>query len=157
VRAVSLLALFPLFACLPARPRLPAPAPHQILEITYDHTLCLDRVCERVVTTIHRRGGAHRSFYTSERHDSTRLSGIDTATFLRAAEQLKGFGVFRERQAKRGNWLGTDSWTITVTTEQGQVVAVYSTPSREHLPFKRAWVRAVEQVLSGLRWHVPVG
>jgi hypothetical protein len=156
MRATSLVLLAFLVACVPARTSVFELVPLDIVEITYDHSLCEDVICARMVTTIHRRGGAHRSFYTGERHDSTRLSSIDSAAFQRAAEQLKGFGVFRERQANRGNWLGTDSWTITVTTEQRRVVAVYSTPSREHVPFRWEWARAVEQALSGLRWHVPV-
>jgi hypothetical protein len=153
----GILFLLAAIACLPGRAG--SLAPEQVLEITYDHTLCFDQVCEQVVTTIHRRGGAHRSFYTDERHDSTRLSGIDSTSFEEAVSQLAEWGVLRQLQSAppQVGWPSLENWVITVTTASGSRAAYYAAPSREVPAFGMRRVRMIEEFLARLRWHVPVG
>lgn len=136
----------------------PTLRPEDFVEITYAHAMCETIPCAVEVTTIHRLGGAHRVYYTGGDHDSTRLSSIDSATFHAAAAQLIRIGA-----VKKGEWrtssvgaFSVDNWTISVVTTSGRYGSLYTAPSREYPPFKEKWQRELNDILSPLRWHVPV-
>jgi hypothetical protein len=147
-------------ACTPAP--IDPPAPDQVVELTFRHTISGTESFRRAVTTLHRRGGASQVTTTvglfpgGPRDVVTRVSSIDSASFQEAVDLFARSGAFQRLRRGPPDSHDHGAWKVTLTTEADTAVFSYVHPWPTDPTVEDALTREVAVQLARLRWHVPV-
>jgi hypothetical protein len=137
----------------------PAPRAEEVVEITFEHRWCDGRICTSDIVILHQLGGAHRAFYTNRIHDSTRLSSIDSLTFVAAAGSLRDARFFDRHVDRVGRGTRrTESWVVSAATCCRRKVREYIWGGGREIRHPLARPPAeLDAIVRRLRWKVPVG